>query len=112
MRDVSGSLRYGGRTRKGVLIEPDATIPVPCRFLDGHLVLVPRACFRTLGFIDTRFLRVMGDYDYSNKAFKAGVPRLVAPGTLAQTARSFSVPVWKDSQYSLVERIYSFFYRK
>ena len=56
--------------------------------------------------------RVMGDYDYSNKAFKAGVPRLVAPGTLAQTARSFSVPVWKDSQYSLVERIYSFFYRK
>ena len=54
----------------------------------------------------------MGDYDYSNKAFKAGVPRLVAPGTLAQTARSFSVPVWKDPQYSLVERIYSFFYRK
>ncbi len=112
VRDVSGSLRYGGRTRKGVLIEPDATIPVPCRFLDGHLVLVPRACFRTLGFIDTRFLRVMGDYDYSNKAFKAGVPRLVAPGTLAQTARSFSVPVWKNPQYSLVERIYSFFYRK
>ena len=112
VRDVSGSLRYGGRTRKGVLIEPDATIPVPCRFLDGHLVLVPRACFQTLGFIDTRFLRVMGDYDYSNKAFKAGVPRLVAPGTLAQTARSFSVPVWKDPQYSLVERIYSFFYRK
>ena len=112
VRDVSGALRYGGRTRKRVLIDPDETIPVPCRFIDGHLVLVPRDAFRTLGFIDTRFLQVMGDFDYSTKAFKAGVPRLVAPGTLARTDRAFSLPVWKNSHYSLVERIYSFIFRK
>lgn len=99
-----GKLIYGGRTRSGKLIEPDAVIPIPCVILDGNLTLIPKYVFKTLGYIDERYKQYLWDYDYGVRAFKAGVTRVIAPGILAGCSRKRDVPIWRNPDYSLAQR--------
>lgn len=102
--DSRGHLSYGGRTRKGRLIKPDDTIPVPCDTFNGNLVLVPRSVFKILGTTDPRYSHSFGDYDYGIRADKAGVTAVVAPGILALCDRNPGLPEWRDRRYSLKQR--------
>ena len=101
---ADGTLVYGGRTRSGKLIVPDATIPVPCQFFDGSLVLVPRHAFKVIGTVDVEFQQVLGTWDYGVRAGKAGISRVIAPGILATCDKAPGKPVWQDASYSLAER--------
>lgn len=99
-----GELTYGGRTRKGRIIPPDATIPVGCDIFNGNLVLVPRYVYRRLGTMDPVYSHGFGDYDYGVRAWKAGIDSVIAPGILAVCDRNRGLPQWRDASYSLKER--------
>ena len=90
-------LLFGGRGRRGRLIEPDPTIPVPCHYFDMSLVLVPEYAFNRLESPSDFFRKSLMDYGYGSKVAKAGVARVVAPGIMARTGRKIEVPSWKGT---------------
>ena len=102
--DSEGKLSYGGRTRKGRIITPDETIPVPCDTFNGNLVLVPRFAFKALGTMDPRYSHSFGDYDYGIRADKAGITEAVAPGILAVCDRNPGLPQWRGKGYTRKQR--------
>ena len=98
------SLLFGGRTRRGRLIEPDSTIPVPCQLFDMSLALIPNHAFSCLENASDMFHCSITSYGYGAKVAKAGVSRVVAPGVLARTSRKIDVPVWKDPDSTLKDK--------
>lgn len=85
---VTGALTYGGRRRRNA--HPQRFTPLAladtvtsCDAFNGNCVLVPRAVHEVVGPIDGRFPHAYADDDYSLRATRAGVPILVAPGSLA-----------------------------
>lgn len=102
--DPDGVVIKGGRTRGLKNIEPDSTIPVPCITFDGYLTLIPKSVYAVLGNLDPHYVYRYADFDYGIRAYKSRITRVIAPGILADGKRMESVPVWRDSDYSLRER--------
>lgn len=102
---MNGALTYGGRQRKGRLIPPDDTIPIPCHTFDRNIVLVPRSVYTELGGLEAKYRHNYGDYDYGVRAFKSGIYRVIAPGVLGICERRTGIPAWRDSSYHLDERM-------
>lgn len=105
---VSGpdkTLLSGGRSRRGKILEPDPIIPVPCHLFDADLVLVPAAAYSKLENPDQLFHRTFIDYGCGAKVVQAGVPRVIAPGILAETSRKPETPPWKNPGSLLPVRI-------
>lgn len=100
-----GVLTFGGRTKRGKLIDPDPVIPVPCHLFDMDLVLIPRHAFDTVENPAYLFKISLLDYGYGNYAAKAGVARVIAPGVLAETKRKIEVPGWKNPEYNFWKRL-------
>lgn len=105
------SLLFGGRNKRGRLIEPDPTIPVPCYMYDLSLTMVPEAAVSSLENPYDIIHRRLMDYGCGAKVAKAGVPRVIAPGVLAYTSREIDMPVWKNPDKPLGDRILSFLKR-
>ena len=105
------TLRFGGRNRRGRLIEPDPVIPVPCYLYDLSLTMVPAAAVSGLENPYDIIHRRLLDYGCGAKVAKAGIARVIAPGVLAQTSRTMEMPVWKNPDKPLGDRILSFLKR-
>ena len=103
-KDSSGRLSYGGRTRKGRLIPPDETIPIPCDTFNGNLVLVPRYAFKALGTMDPHYSHSFAPDGYGSRADKAGITAVRAPGGLALCDRNPGLPKWRNGAYTLKQR--------
>ncbi|MBR5661512.1 MAG: hypothetical protein IKW99_08175 [Bacteroidales bacterium] len=103
------SLLFGGRTRRGRLIEPDPTIPVPCHLFDLSIALVPVFALSHLESVSDLFRRGLLNYGYGMRLADAGVARMVAPGVLASTGRAPQIPSWMDPESSMKNKIISFF---
>lgn len=103
--DKNDNLSYGGRTRSGKIIAPDEAIPLPCYTFNGNLVLVPRSVYRILGNLDQVYRHTFGDYDYGVRAYRKDVPRVVAPGVLANCNRNPGVEKWRDASVPLRDRL-------
>lgn len=103
------TLLFGGRTRRGRIIEPDPTIPVPCQLFDMSLALVPGYAFTRLENPSDFFHQGIMEYGYGSKVAKAGVARVVAPGISARTNRRIELPVWRNPESTFKERILWFF---
>lgn len=99
------TLLFGGRTRRGRLIEPDPVIPVPCQLFDMSLALVPGYAFSHMVTISDFFHRGMMDYGYGAKVADAGVSRVIAPGIIARTGRKPEIPVWRDPDSTFKDKI-------
>ncbi len=98
------SLVFGGRTRRGRLLEPDPVIPVPCHLFDMAVALVPGYAFSSLENPVDFFRKSLLNYGYGNKTAKAGVARMVAPGILGVTGRIAEIPTWKNPDSTLREK--------
>ena len=99
------TLLFGGRTRRGRLIEPDPTIPVPCQLFDLSLALIPGYAFSKLENPSDMFHRSFASYGYGHKAAKGGVARVVAPGIPARTTRKIEMSVWRDPDSTLKDKV-------
>ena len=97
-------LVFGGRTRRGRLLEPDPVIPVPCHLFDMSITLVPGYAFSRLENPTDFFREGLLYYGYGKKVVKAGVARMIAPGVLGVTGRNTEIPAWKDPESTLREK--------
>lgn len=104
-------LLFGGRNRRGKIIEPDPTIPVPCHLYDLSLTLVPSYAVSSLENPSDIIHSSLLEYGFGSKVAKAGIARVVAPGVLASTSRKVDMPVWKNPDKPLGDRILSFMKR-
>lgn len=103
--DTSGTLRLGGRTKSGRLLNPDSILPLPCFTMNGNLILVPRYVYKIVGNLDEHYTQHYGDMDYAVRARKLGLTCVVAPGILAEKQINAGLPVWRNPSYSLRERV-------
>ena len=97
-------LVFGGRTRRGRLLEPDPVIPIPCHLFDMAVALVPGYAFSSLENPVDFFRKSLLNYGYGNKTAKAGVARRVAPGVLGVTGRNAEIPAWKNPESTMREK--------
>jgi len=102
--DAEGRYSFGGIDKSGRIMTPDKTVPIPCHTFNGNLVLVPKSVYQVLGNLSEAYRHCFGDFDYGVRAVKSGVPRVVAPGVLAQGKQHTYVPYWRDASIPLVER--------
>lgn len=101
---AEGKYSFGGIDRYGHIIAPDPTVPIPCHTFNGNLVLVPRAVYKALGNLSDSYTHRFGDFDYGIRAGKAGIPRAIAPGVLAEGNPHSVIPYWRDASFPLRER--------
>lgn len=96
-------ITYGGKAENGAYVL-DAARAMPCRYMNGNIVLIPRAVFEKVGYNDAHYRHAMGDYDYGLMAHRKGVRVLVAPGFLGACDLHATVATWKNSEKPLRER--------
>jgi GT2 family glycosyltransferase len=91
---ASGAPTYGGVARSSAwqpmryeLVGPTDQ-PRPAETMNGNCVLVARPVVMRIGNLATAFTHGMGDFDYGNRARRAGCEVWVAPGTIGTCARN------------------------
>jgi len=70
---VDGEILYGGFDQDKRLIKPNGQMQ-PISYLNGNVVLVPKAVFEVLGTLDSVYHHDMGDVDYGFRANSMGIP--------------------------------------
>jgi GT2 family glycosyltransferase len=111
---TTGKPTFGGhRQRKsGLLIQithvdPNPDKPVRVDTMNGNFILIPSAIAKTVGNMEPKFLHRLADFDYGQRAVKAGFPVILAPGyfgrckvdSIANTYRDSTIPFsarWKS----------------
>jgi GT2 family glycosyltransferase len=106
---VTGKVTYSGVRRSRVhplrvVLIPPTERPVEIDTFDGNVVLVPRAACERVGGIDGEFEHASADHDYGLRAAKAGVPRLLAPGTVGTCVFNRCEEPWADPTLTVRER--------
>lgn len=101
------NITYGGRNKTGKLIIPGNS-PLPCRYFNGNIVLVPNKVFQKTGFIDDKFYHALGDFDYGLRAAKLGVKAYVAPGVLGYCEAHNQLPIWCNPEKNIKDRLKAF----
>lgn len=85
--DDQGCVSYGGKTKNWKLIAPKSGDYQSIYWMNGNLVLVPRAVYEQIGIIDPIFVHGTGDYDYGRRAFKAGFAAYLTDRFVGETNR-------------------------
>ncbi|RME68707.1 MAG: glycosyltransferase family 2 protein [Verrucomicrobia bacterium] len=99
----TGAITYGGMDARFGLLEPLPDRPRACESFHGNVVVIPRAVYRKVGGMSGAYTHSLGDVDYAERARRAGVPMLLAPGFVAR-CRGNGVPRWQRGDLSLGER--------
>jgi GT2 family glycosyltransferase len=110
LRDPSsGELSYSGVRRSGIhpmrfsLVPPEDR-PIQVDTLNGNVVLISREAVERVGPIDSEFAHATADYDYGLRAASAGVPVLLAPGTIGSCPTNPNARPWADPSLTIGER--------
>lgn len=85
--DDQGRVSYGGKTKNWKLIVPKAGKYQSIYWMNGNLVLVPRAVYEQIGMIDQIFVHGTGDYDYGRRAIIAGFTVFLTDSYVGETNR-------------------------
>ena len=86
--------------------------PVAVDTFDGNVVLVPITVASGVGSIDGHFAHAAADYDYGNRARRAGFTILLAPETIGTCVRDSAYAPWLNPSLPLGERTRLLFGRK
>jgi GT2 family glycosyltransferase len=102
----TGELSYSGVRRAGVhpmrfALVPPEDRPVQVDTFNGNVVLVSRQAAERVGPIDGEFAHATADYDYGLRAASAGVPVLLAPGTIGSCPTNPNSAPWADPSLTL-----------
>jgi GT2 family glycosyltransferase len=83
----SGHFSYGGNVLfKGIhnpqyqLLAP-TDFPQECHLANANVLYVEKEVVETIGFLDKKYTHGIADYDFSLRAYKAGFPVYIAPGS-------------------------------
>lgn len=101
-------ITYGGLDRSRQMVYSDKEF-LPCFYMHGNIVLIPKCVFERIGFNDSHYRHSLGDHDYGLTAQKNGVEVLVSPGVYGECDVHATISKWKNPAVSLNERWNAFF---
>jgi GT2 family glycosyltransferase len=105
------SLTYGGSIlsqkwsiNKKKLLEPNGDIQ-ECDFANWNCFLIDRYTIKTIGLVDDKYEHGVGDFDYSCRMRKKGIPLYVATDFIGTCDRNSSINTYSDNQLTRRKRI-------
>jgi GT2 family glycosyltransferase len=107
----TGKRTYGGYYKRQagfrvdfVAVEPHPDKPVRVDTMNGNIALIPSVIAKKVGNIDRRFRHLLADFDYGQRAAKAGFPIIMAAGYLGKCKSNSSAKTWRDGTMPLSAR--------
>jgi len=93
---------YGGRTESGPVI-PNGNLQ-SCKYINGNVVLVPKAIYEKLGNLSSEYTHAMGDIDYGLKTINLGYNCYTTRIYVATCINNKGLPAWCNPNTSLIKR--------
>jgi GT2 family glycosyltransferase len=108
--EATGERTYGGLVNTipwGLRLRPVpvTAAAVPCDAVNGNVVLISRRVVDEIGILDDRFTHALGDWDFSLRARKKGLPVVQAPGFVATCSHNSQVGGWRDRSLPFGRRV-------
>lgn len=94
---------YGGREKDNTPIVPTGSIQ-PCYWTNWNCFLIDREVVNIVGLIDSKYQHSFGDYDYSFRMNKAGIPVMVATDYVGTCDRNVIKNTFRSSDVSRFRR--------
>lgn len=98
----SDEFSYGGRTDNGKVV-PNGKIQ-ECKYVNGNLVLVPKALFDKLGFLSATYTHGIGDNDYGLRCIELGGKCFTTSQYIATCPPNEGIPGWCNPAVPLRKR--------
>lgn len=93
---------YGGRNENGPVV-PNGEVQ-KCKFINGNVVLVPKAIFKDLGYLSNDYTHGIGDYDYGLRVQNNGYSCYTTSQYIAVCPTHKNISTWCNPEKSLSER--------
>jgi GT2 family glycosyltransferase len=88
----------------GNFVFPDKYVSVPCDLGNANIMLVDATTVQKIGIFHERYIHGLADFDYTVRAYRAGIDVLIAPGYYGYCEDDHGVN-WMSANKSLKERI-------
>lgn len=103
--DENGKTSYGGRDLNDRLIHPNGK-QQSVQYMNGNLVLIPKAITDKIGIIDKRLRHGGGDFEYSMRSKKSGFDVILSCSYVGKCNRHDElIPPYCLESYNLRKRI-------
>lgn len=99
-----GRVTYGGRDRAGSLVRPTGA-RTRVYGMNGNCVYVPHEVFKILGNFPSYLTHALGDFDYAQRACRAGVLIYQTPEFIGECDDHDRVVPWKDPHVAFTRRL-------
>tara|TARA_B110000902_G_C14175179_1_gene538396 strand:- start:195 stop:1073 length:879 start_codon:yes stop_codon:yes gene_type:complete len=93
---------YGGRMNDEPVV-PNGKLQ-KCSRINGNFVLIPYNVYKKLGILSGKYTHGMGDFDYSARAEKMGIPCYTTRSYIGFCATNKKTASWCDPNKSFIER--------
>jgi GT2 family glycosyltransferase len=93
---------YGGRMNDEPVV-PNGKLQ-KCSRINGNFVLIPYEVYKKLGILSGKYTHGMGDFDYSARAEKMGIPCYTTRSYIGFCATNKKISSWCDPKKSFIER--------
>jgi GT2 family glycosyltransferase len=103
----SNEFSYGGRTDNGPVI-PNGKL-LPCKYINGNVVLVPKTIYNKLGNLSSDYSHGMGDFDYGLRANQKGFISYTTKKYIATCPPNPGIPEWCNPSVPLSKRFNSLY---
>lgn len=98
-------LTYGGKNdESGVIIYPDDSLQC-CKLANWNCFMVSRQVVEKVGIIDGKYRHAWGDYDYSYRMNRSGIPIYIAPRMVGECDNNAKTNTYEDRSLSRLQRI-------
>lgn len=98
----SGNPCYGGWDDSGEMVHDEKTSSI-CSLFNGNCVLIPWGVYNILGNLNPFYRHAYGDFDYSIRAKRAGIPAYVCPGYIGSCSHH-GEGAWSDPDLPFSKR--------
>lgn len=105
---VSGKITYGGRNKQEHLLIPNGNIQ-RCIWANWNCFLIDNKTLNKVGIIDGKYKHSWGDFDYSHRMYKLGIPIYEASHYIGVCESNSNDKTYKDKRLSRKERLKKLF---
>jgi GT2 family glycosyltransferase len=97
------SFSYGGRDEFGPVL-PNGELQT-CKYINGNVVIVPHAIYKSVGIFSDDYTHLFGDHDYGLRTILAGYKCYTTKKYIATCPTNKGIPLWCDPKATLVTRL-------